>query len=209
LFTEDDHVAHCPECGVELVPFHELAPSAESQLELESLVEQSPIELRLRPFWDMRRGKGLLLTCTVLGLASYALPWFSQTAPEARVLNGFELARHYVGWLWGGAVGWFILLPLLLTRRTIVAMRGVRMIAAVFASMSALEILVFVNMTASRQTHVLVQFAWEWGVWVSSFISALGTCAALTLGGSLPEASLNREAPAHRNAKHTRNRWLH
>jgi hypothetical protein len=202
-------VAQCPECGVDLVPFQSLDHSPESQLELERITEQTPIEYRTLRFWNMRRGKGLLLACALLGLASYALPWFAQTSPETRVLTGFQLARHFVGWLWGGAVGWFILIPLLLTRRTIVAMRGVRMIAAVFASMSALEILVFVNMTASRQNHVLVQFAWEWGIWVSSFISALGTCAALTLGGPLPEIRAPQQPVVDRQAKDSRSRWLH
>jgi hypothetical protein len=195
LFTEDDDVERCPDCGVDLVPFQSLAPSPEAQLELEALEAETPVEMRTRPFWDVGRSKGLLLLCALLGLASYALPWFSQTAPETRVLTGFQLARHHVGWLWGGAIGWFILIPLLLTRRTIVAMRGVRMISAVFASMTALEVLVFVNMTASRQNQVLVQFAWLWGIWVSSFVSATGTCAALTLGGSLPEPPEPAPAP--------------
>lgn len=188
LFTEDDAVERCPDCGVDLVPFQSLAASPESRLELEAAEAQTPVEHRVRPFWDLGRGKGLLLICALLGLASYALPWFSQSSPETRVLTGFQLARHHVGWLWGGAVGWFILLPLLLTRRTIVQMRGVRMISGVFASMTALEVLVFVNMTGSRQTQVVVQFAWEWGIWVSSFVSAVGTCAALALGGSLPDS---------------------
>ena len=195
LFTGDDDVELCPECGVDLVSFQSLAPSPEAQLELEALEAATPLAMRTRPFWDFGRGRGLLLICALLGLASYALPWFSQSSPETRVLTGFQLARHHVGWLWGGAIGWFILIPLLLTRRTIAAMRGVRMISAVFASMTALEVLVFVNMTASRQNHVLVQFAWEWGTWVSSFVSAVGTCAALTLGGSMPEVPAAREQP--------------
>jgi len=213
LFTEDDYLTRCPDCSVELVPFHSLAPSAESQLELEALAEQTPLELRRRPIWDMRRGKGLLLLCALVGLASYSLPWFSQTSPETRVLTGFQLARHHVGWLWGGAIGWFILVPLVLTRPSIAALRGVRMITAVFASMTALEILVFVNMTASRQTQVLVQFAWEWGIWVSTFTSAIGTCAAITLGGSLPEAPKAPKVPTEPGGSaptsRARNRILH
>ena len=210
LFTEDDAVTRCSDCDVELVPLHVLAPSAESQLELEALAEQTPPVLQSRPLWNMRRSKGLLLLCALFGLASYALPWFSQTSPETRILTGYELARHHVGWLWGGAIGWFILVPLVFTRRSIAALRGVRMIAAVFASMTALEILVFVNMTASRQTQVLVQFAWEWGIWVSSFVSAIGTCAAVTLGGSLPETPQEPTDPSiGAPPRRARNRLLH
>ncbi len=196
LYTKDDDVERCPDCGVDLVPFYDVAPSAEARLEQEALLEQTPPEWRTVSFWEWRRGRGLLVVLSVLGLASYALPWFSQTMPETRVLTGYQLARHYVGWLWGGAVGWFILLPLVVTRRTIAAMRGVRIIAAIFAAMTAAEVLVFVNVTASRQSRVIVQFAWEWGIWVSCFVSALGACAAVLFGGTSP-ASAVPESESH------------
>lgn len=188
-------MSRCPDCGVELLPFHAVQPSAEAQLERDALLEQVPREHRRLPFWSLRHKKGVLLACALLGLATYALPWFAQTSPETRVLTGYQLARHFVGWLWGGAIGWFILLPLVLTRRSIVELRGVRLISAVFASMTALEILVFVNMTASRQHHVLVQFAWEWGIWASCFVSAVGTCAAVMLGGPLPDPPTDENDP--------------
>ena len=187
LYTKDDNLERCPDCGVELIPFYELAPSPETQLEQDALLEQIAPEWRTMSFWDWRRGRGLLVLLAIVGLASYTLPWFSQTMPETRVLTGYQLARHYVGWLWGGAVGWFILLPLVITRRSIAAMRGVRMIAAIFASLTATEILVFVNVTASRQSQVVVEFAWEWGIWVSCFISALGTCVAVLFCGPIPQ----------------------
>jgi hypothetical protein len=214
LFTEQDAVTRCPDCGVDLLPLHAVPPSPESQLEQDILTDQTPLEYRTWPFWNMQRGKGWLLLCALLGLASYALPWFSQTQPETRVLTGFQLARHYVGWLWGGAIGWFILIPLVLTRRTIVAMRGVRMISVAFASMTALEVLVFVNATASRQNHVIVQFAWEWGIWISSFVSAIGACVAVTYGGQLPEKPAIEESSGARQASlakspRKRNRILH
>jgi len=215
LYTKDDGIERCPDCGVDLVPFYEVAPSAETRMEQEALLEQTPPEWRTLSYWDWRRGRGLLLLFAVLGLASYTLPWFSQSMPETRVLTGFQLARHHVGWLWGGAVGWFILIPLVATRRSIAAMRGVRLIAAIFASMTAAEVLVFVNVTASRQTQVLVQFAWEWGIWVSCFISALGTCVAAMFGGAIPpapksesEASAPVASPS-RQRPTKRNRTLH
>jgi len=214
LYTKEDAEERCPDCGVDLVPFHELAPSAETRLEQEALLEQTPPEWRTRSLWDWRRGRGLLLLLALLGLASYALPWFSQTSPETRILTGFQLARHHVGWLWGGAVGWFILIPLVFTRRSIAAMRGVRMIAVVFASMTATEVLVFVNVTASRQNHVLVQFAWEWGIWVSCFISALGACIAVMLGGALTPPKQSGQEPSVTSKvvvapEHRRHRTLH
>lgn len=188
LYTKDDGVERCPDCSVDLVPFQEVAPSPETQLEQEALLEQTPAAWRQMAFLDLSKGRGLLLLLALLGLLSYALPWFSQTLPETRVLSGFQLARTHVGWLWGGAVGWFILIPLVISRRSIAAMRGVRMISAVFASLTATEVLVFVNITSSRQSQIIVQFAWEWGIWVSCFISALGACIAVTFGGPQPEA---------------------
>ncbi len=187
LYTKDDAIERCPDCGVDLVPFHEVAPSPESRLEQDALLEQTPPEWHKVAFWDFRRGRGLVPLLALLGLISYALPWFSQSLPDTRVLSGYQLARYHVGWLWGGAVGWFILIPLVVSRRSIAEMRGVRMIAAVFASLTAAEVLVFVNVTSSRQSQVVVQFAWEWGIWISCFISALSACIAATLGGSIPQ----------------------
>ena len=189
LYTKDDAVERCPDCGVDLVPFYDVAPSPESQLEQDALLEQTPPEWRHLAFGDWRRGRGLVILLALLGLFSYSLPWFSQSLPETRVLTGYQLARHHVGWLWGGAVGWFILIPLVITRRSIAAMRGVRMISSVFASLTATEVLVFVNITSSHQNQIIVQFAWEWGIWISCFVSALGTCVAATLGGAIPQSN--------------------
>jgi hypothetical protein len=213
LYTKDDAIERCPDCGVDLVPFYEVAPSPESRLEQDALLEQTPPEWRRLAFWDFRRGRGLLPLLALLGLISYALPWFSQSLPETRVLTGYQLARQHVGWLWGGAIGWFILIPLVVSRRSIAAMRGVRMIAAVFASLTATEVLVFVNITSSRQNQVAVQFAWEWGIWISCFVSALGTCIAAMLGGPIPQTNdpeLFTPAPLlHKRRQARKGRTLH
>jgi hypothetical protein len=198
VYTRNEQVHRCPTCEVELVPFNQAPPSPEVRLEQDLLLEQTLPEWRKLPFWDMRRGRGFLLVLAAAGLFSYALPWFEQTMPEPRVLTGFQLARHHVGWLWGGAVGWFILIALALSRRCVADMRGVRIIATVLASLTAAEILVFVNVTAPRQDHVLVRFAWDWGLWVACFVSALGACAAARFGGPLPE-NAGREIEARAN----------
>src|SRR5688572_31075404 len=62
--------------------------------------------------------------------------WVVLRIPEELTLSGFDLARGRAGWLWGGAVAWFILLPLVWTRRSIAKMRGVRIICCLFAARS-------------------------------------------------------------------------
>ncbi len=196
LFTEEDELEVCPTCGVEIRPLRELPPSAELILEREAEIEQTPVELRQRSFWDVGRGRGLLVLCSVLGLLSFFLPWFSMTQPETATLAGYHLARYYAGWLWGGAVGWFVLVPLVLTRRSIMAMRGVRIVCTLFASVTLGEILVLLSLSPASQTVFHVEYRWEWGLWTSAVVSVLGTVVASRFGGSLPEPSRPTQPPA-------------
>jgi len=72
---------------------------------------------------------------------------------------------------------------------------------------------VFVNITSSRQNQVAVQFAWEWGIWISCFVSALGTCIAAMLGGPIPQTNdpeLFTPAPLlHKRRQARKGRTLH
>src|SRR5262245_8483845 len=123
----------CAVCGVKLVAFDRLPPSADAADEdTEGEAPLLPEDERLR--WnDFRRGRGALLLLGLLGFALFFAPWVAQKMPEDVVLSGFDLARDRIGWLWGGATGWLVLVPLVWSRRTIRSMFGARPITAMLA----------------------------------------------------------------------------
>ncbi|HEV8245614.1 MAG TPA: hypothetical protein VGP93_07590 [Polyangiaceae bacterium] len=178
----------CPECGVELVALERLPLSLEAQAE-EGARLVLPEHERL-PWYFWGRGRGALLALSVLGIAAFFLPWVELTFPDHEFRTGFDLARGRAGWLWGGAVAWFVLLPLVGTRRTIAAMRGVRPIAALFSSMTAAEILMMTLMPPAARSGP-AGLSWAWGLYVSASVSVLALLAAVRFGGSLPPLPRN------------------
>jgi hypothetical protein len=126
-----------------------------------------------------------LLALSVLGLAAFFLPWVELTFPEHEFRSGFDLAKGRAGWLWGGAVAWFVMLPLVWTRRTIAAMRGVRPITALFASMTCGEILMMMLLPPPARA-VPMRFEWAFGLYVSGLVSVVATLIGLRFGGALP-----------------------
>lgn len=186
MWSADEKITHCPDCGVDLLSLHDLPPSAESQLEREAELNRIPEEFRKRGLLDFGRGRGLLLLFALLGLFGFLQPWFVLRKPDELVLSGYLIARHFAGWVWAGAVGWFILIPLVFTRRTIASMRGVRAVCVFFAALSAGEILVLANVSPTSKVHVPIDFGWAWGLFFSAAVSIFGTAIALSFGGPLP-----------------------
>lgn len=174
----------CTVCGVPLVAFERLPPSADALAE-EPLVPLHPQDERL-PWNYWLRGRGLLLVLAALGLASFFAPWVRLELPEVAVRSGFELARGRAGWLWGGATGWLVLLPLVWTRRTIYKLRGIRPIAVAFSAMTLGEVLLMVALPP-RGRYVPVELHWAYGFYASGVVSALATVTAFFLGGAVPQ----------------------
>lgn len=175
----------CPECGVKLVPMENLPHSldvAADELEAGEIVlpEQRPL-----PWNYFGRSRGALLAIALLGLALFFAPWVEVRMPEFSVRSGFDLARGRAGWLWGGAAGWLVLLPLVWTRRTIQRLRGVRLVSALFAAMTLLEASMLLSTPPRGQHQLPVEIVWRWGIYASLLTSVAGIVAALRLGGNL------------------------
>ncbi|MCC6217138.1 MAG: hypothetical protein IT376_19925 [Polyangiaceae bacterium] len=184
--------ATCPECGVDLQPMHALPLSQEAR-DLEPEPPVHPMD-ELLPAGFLARGRGALLAIASVGLACFFVPWVTTIRPELATYTGLELAGR-AGWLWGGAVGWFILLPLVFTRRTIARLRGVRVVSALFAGLTAAEAVVLVTLTPAGGQYVTRALEWEWGLWVSAALSLVGVLVAARLGGPRIDAPTAPAAP--------------
>ena len=185
--------SRCPDCGVDLVPMDQLALSDEARALDEFEV---PPEDRPFPWNDFGRGRGPLLALSLLGLAAFFCPWVLLLRPEDMTLRGFDLARGRAGWLWGGATGFFVLLPLLWTRRTLSRLRGARVIATLFASMTCLEVLVLL-LFPPRRGLIPIELEWQWGLYASAAISAVATYFAVRLGGPWTAPPPSETTPEH------------
>jgi hypothetical protein len=159
------------------------------ELSAEARLEDPPElilpEDRRLPLSDLRRGRGALLGLALLGLVLFFTPWVEIIRPETEVRSGFELARGRAGWLWGGATGYFVLLPLVVTRRTIARMRGVRIACVLLASMTLFEVLTLLALPP-RQGLIPVTIEWKWGLYASGVVSLVASMVSARFGGSLP-----------------------
>jgi hypothetical protein len=189
---------HCPDCEVALVGMSQLPPSLDA---LEDEAEQGqitfPENAQLPPTY-MGRGRGALLALSAAGLVAFFLPWVELTAPESVVYSAFDLARGRAGFLWGGATAWLVMIPLVITRRTINRMRGVRIVTAMFAAMTFTEALMLWLLPPQRGLTPL-ELHFRYGLYLSGAISLLGVAVAARFGGSLdnlPKFLLDTRAPA-------------
>ena len=185
LFTpEEDDV--CPECDIVLRPLHELPPSYELREADAVKWERTPPEDRLLPATYWRRGRGVLLVTSLLGLALFFAPWIELTKPDIVTYSGWTLVSTRGFWFGGGAIGWFLCIPLVFTRRTVNQMRGVRIITTFFAAITALQCL-FLLLNAPTSTLVPVAYSWGWGFYASIVVSLLAVPFAARFGGSIQD----------------------
>lgn len=175
----------CPECGVKLVPMENLPASLDVAAVEHEAGEIVLPEQRLLPWNYFGSNRGALLVAAALGLVLFFAPWVELRMPEESVRSGFDLARGRAGWLWGGAAGWLVLLPLVWTRRTIERLRGIRLVSALFAAMTLIEAGMLLSMPPQPSHHVPLEIVWRWGIYASLANACVGVVLALRLGGDL------------------------
>lgn len=171
----------CPSCGLALTDLARLPPSHDALAERDDFGIPPRPDLEPLPFAYFRRGRGVLAACAVLGLAAFWMPWVHRTAPEVDTLGGFDIARH-AGVVFADAVAWFVLLPLVLSRRSIDRMRGARVAAAGLACIPIVVVSLLLT-HPPRSRVVPIAFTWGAGLWLTLGLGAVATVAGALFGG--------------------------
>jgi hypothetical protein len=194
LYPEEE-ANSCPMCGVPLRAVEKLPPSYEARLQAAAELAATAPEDRPVPLLYFRRGRGALVVIALLGLAAFFAPWIELSVPDEMVYTGLTLARVRGTWFFGAAIGWFIMIPLVLSRRTVYKMRGVRIITAMFAALSVVEAAQLLLMPPRGRPYVPVVFEWRYGVYATLVLGALGVFFGARFGGRLDDIDAGELAP--------------
>jgi hypothetical protein len=173
----------CPVCGVALVAFEKLAPSAEALDEF-GLPVAPEHELLSRTY--MGRGRGALAALAVAGLVAFCLPWVHLTMPDSVDYSGLAIAMR-LGWAWGAGVAWFVLTPTVLTRRTIMQMRGARVAASFLSAVPGMTAALLLARPPHGSHGVPLRFTFEPGLYATLALSVTAVAFSLFFGGPLDE----------------------
>ena len=129
----------------------------------------------------MRFPLALFSSCQLI---LFFLPWANLLRPQELNLSGYELAAHFAPWLFAGAIGSVLLLVLLFARRTVNGLRGLRVIATFFASLTAGEASILLFLPPIENEYFSSGLSYKWGLYASVLFSILSSYTALRLGGS-------------------------
>ncbi|MEN9577012.1 MAG: hypothetical protein RJA70_21 [Pseudomonadota bacterium] len=185
LFTEGE-LSVCPNCDIVLRPLADLPPSFEVREQQAAEWEQTAPADRTFAWSYTGRGRALLLALSAAGLGLFFCPWVAISIPELATLSGFQLTTSRGFWFGGGAVGCLISIPLVLSRRTIVQMHGVRIVLTLFAATTLCQALLLA-LNPPHRGVIPVQYHWTWGFYASALISLLSVPVALRFGGRLDD----------------------
>jgi hypothetical protein len=183
LFEPGEAIA-CPDCGLSLKDLGKLPPSYEARIEYPE--EPTPPHMETLPWTYAGRNRALLLVLALVGFAVFFAPWVHETAPELRVLTGFGLARLR-GFFWAPAVAWFVLFPLVLTRRSVYKMRGARVAVGFLAGTVLVTVAVLLSLPPGGGHLRPVRIEWAWGIYTAGAVALAAIVAAFGFGGRLDD----------------------
>lgn len=180
----------CPVCGVALVPFEKLPRSDEIDDDARCEPEWEPL-----PFAYVRRGRGTLVGLAVVGLIAFGSPWVSLTMPDIVKYTGLDIARR-LGWSWAAAVAWFVLIPIVLSRRSIMQMRGARVAVSFLTAIPGTTAALLLTRPPHGGYGVPLRFTFAWGLYATLGVSALALVKAFFFGGRLDDIRVKRGTSA-------------
>lgn len=179
MFPTGEHPS-CPVCGVALVETHKLP---KTQAELDEEAARTPADEVVLPWTYTGRGRAALVALAFAGLAAFLMPWIRETAPENEVISGLQLARR-IGWSWAPAVAWFVMIPLVVSRRSIARMRGARVAAAFLPGIALATVVTRVAFAPVSTKLRTVAFTWGEGLWLTAAIAVVAIGVAIRFGGA-------------------------
>lgn len=191
LFAEREREA-CPVCGVALTAFEKLPAAHHAGTEdgIAGEPEWDPL-----PLAYFRRGRGALAVLAVLGLAAFLSPWVKLTVPDIATYAGVDIARR-LGWAWAAGVAWFILLPTVLSRRSIMQMRGARVAASFLSAIPGTTAALLLLRPPHGARGVPIRFDFAWGLYATLAVSAMAVAVALFFGGRVDDIRVRRGTSA-------------
>jgi hypothetical protein len=201
---EKGEVPACPVCGLKLAAMEKLPISHDAAAE--EFVPTIP-EQEVQSAFFLKRARGPLALIGALGVVLFFLPWIDVRHPQATLISGFMLARIQ---LWPGTAlaAWMVMVPTVLSRRTILEMRRARIPVAFLTSIPATTVL----LTAfHKQKIALYTLSYQHtaAFWGTLALSALGFLLALRFGGALDDIELKAGSAVAKQAKRTSDETLH
>jgi hypothetical protein len=188
LFTKGEADV-CPACGLLLTDMTKLPLSDDARAEDDFGIPTQP-HLETLPISYIGRGKGILLVASLLGMIAFFGPWVNQTSPEIAIRSGGDLARR-IGWIWGAFVGWLVLFPTVLSRRSIDKMRGARVAAAFLCAVPAVTASIL-WLRPPRGGRIPLRFDWGWGLYATLALGLVATVVAARFGGRVDDIRVTR-----------------
>jgi hypothetical protein len=143
------------------------------------------------PATYLGRGRGPLAALGLLGLAAFLLPWVRVTMPDIVSYSGLDLAKR-LGWSWGAGVAWMVLVPTVVSRRSIMKMRGARLAAAFLAAVPGATVLVLVLRPPHGTHGVPLRFTYGPGLFATAALSLVAIAVGLVLGGRVDDIQIER-----------------
>lgn len=191
LFPEGEAKA-CPECGIALAPLAKLPPSHDALAE--EPPEVIPPDMVQLPWTYAGRARALLAGLGLVGLATFFAPWVHETAPELVTYSGFDIGLR-LRWMFAAAIGYLVLVPLVVSRRSIRAMRGARFAVAVLAAAVLVTVAVRLAVVPTGTPTRPVRFEWGWGVYACGAVALAVLAAAARFGWQPAEPHAPSKAP--------------
>ncbi len=186
---EQSEATECPVCGMSLVAFEKLPPSIHS----EDGVPVDPAR-ELLPWTYLRRGRGIVPLLALVGIGLFLLPWVHVSIPDEYSYSGIEIARK-LGWAWGAGVGWLVLVPTVLSRRTITQLRGARVAAAFLAAVPFVTTMIL-WLRPPKGGIVPLHFAYDPAFWGTVVVSLAAFVLSIRLGGRVDDIKVARGSSA-------------
>jgi hypothetical protein len=185
---EEGEAKKCPVCEMPLAQLHKLPPSLDAMHD-EAGVPTAP-ELEMMPLTYVGRGKAPIAVLGLIGLGLFFVPWVQMTLPYIAAKSGFDLAKN-IGWLWSCLAAWCVLVPTVLSRRSIAQMRGARVAAAFLSAFPGISAAILLLKPPHGAIYT-IRYSFDWPIYATLVVSLLAVAFSFRLGGSARDIKVSR-----------------